>query len=202
MKYYAKNNSTLPMALKMKFYVSKFQRMTQTAASNVQADAFRINDMYDAFVSGTTGVQPTTFDQLMVLYQVYQVYGVLVKAHFNNNDDVSGVAVNCYVSEDNTDISSDTQALAAQIKNSWFTLSAENGGNSTKVYKQYFKIKDFIRNANQENLSGTRTSSPPYPLYWVLNFKNVEAVAKTDVSMQIQLTFYAKLSNPYLQPTS
>lgn len=146
----------MPFPLLRRAKLRYFDELTINSSGNVAFVSYGANCLYDPYLS-TGGHQPMGFDQLMTLYNHYEVYGAKITVKFLPNGDqfYCGVAI-----DDDTNYTGATTTALEQRG----TKGNYMGVNATRpvVITQYYSQKKMFgkRARGTDNQKGTIAANP------------------------------------------
>lgn len=157
---------------------------------------FSLNGLFDPNHTGT-GHQPIGFDQLMGMYDHYNVIGTKYTVTFTNTDTVNQAIVCCQVKDtDTTSINLSEIIENGQAK--YTVLSTETAGGCCKTLHGGVSIKKFFGKSPMSTKYGGTDGSNPADGVWlhVINAP-ADGVTNTDpVLINVQLDYIVVFTEP------
>lgn len=174
---------------------SSLHALTYTGAGATSPFQMYLNGMFDPQVS-IGGHQPMGFDQLMVLYNKYRVYGCKWSVTFVSQDTTQHAEVLVRVRPNTT-----TQTIYQDLCESAYTqkrvLGTEGSGQAVQVIKGYTSIAKIRGVAKQtvraeDTYSGSATANPSTQPCLNIHVSNMNTASAITVNVRIQMQFFAE----------
>jgi len=165
-------------------YCSEIQ--LTTSGAGISNYLFSTNGMYDPDITGT-GTQPLYFDQLMAIYNHYNVVRSRIKV---TPTSATAYPVMCvvYVDDDTTTGTTADTPLALQrpgARRSWLGSSI---GKDPTVYHNWDAVKHFGGNVqSNDDLQGNAGANPVEQMYYVCHFKT--DTVSTTVNFWVEIEY-------------
>lgn len=177
-------------------YVARF-KVTPTVADTLTYHLFSCNGMFDPDITGS-GHQPLGFDQLMALYNNYEVLGskITVDAQLEPGATVtqSNVVVGIHVNDDTSIHGNSLDALLENGKTTYRQLTDQQM-KTRMVYKWSEKKSLGAKIRGNSEVKGTAAVNPSEQQYYAIYTQaNDSAVVGDPVQMTVRLTYFAKFT--------
>lgn len=159
-------------------------------AGGIAYNVFRTNSLYDPNSTGT-GHQPMGFDQLMALYNHYEVYGSKITARFipSGNQYYCGV----YLDDDGSATTNITELL--EQRGSRSRILSNSASRPTVVTQRYSQTKTFGKTVRGDDTQkGNSAASPSEMSYFMVYAASVGSTDPGAVTVLVRIEFFAKFS--------
>lgn len=168
-------------------------------AGSAATTIFRTASLFDPWLTGV-GHQPVNFDQLMLIYQHYVVYGCRYKVFFNNTEVNSGgtAIVGVSVSDSPTAApAGDWRIYAENGMCDWKYCAISGNDNITCLegYVDNAKVRGVTRSSlfTDNTFRGNVSSDPADGVYLKIFASGINAADIGQINCTVQLTYYAVL---------
>lgn len=181
-------NSPFPLTTRKKLYY--YDELTLNSAGTVAYTSYGANCLFDTYL-GTGGHQPMGFDQVMTLYNHYEVLGAKITVKFLPNGDqwYCGVAID--------DDTAYTGALTTAMEQRG-TKAKYMGVNATGpviISKYYSQRKMFGKSARgTDNQKGTAAANPAEQAVFQIWQAGVASADPAACVILVELQFYAQFT--------
>ncbi len=185
---------------KMLYYDSRFE-MTG-AAGILQVHFFRANDVYDPDATGV-GHQPIGFDQAMLFWEQFAVFGSKITVNFRSNT-ADGARVGVFLSPD-TSVPTITQLMENGLVKSDVVCGTNSIGLGFHTFKRidmscsnvkYFQMKGKEEYFANPNFIGNVAGSPTEMVYFgVFGFNHITTTTM-DVLFDVELSYDVRFQEP------
>jgi len=159
------------------------------------AYVFRLNSLFDPNFTGV-GHQPLGFDQIMLMYNHYQVDSVRVKIEWLNDSAFSGALCGFEIADDATL----TTPLSTRIENSWNKYRSVSDLSTPLTQTITVSIGEYLsrRTNNQDpDLRALATSNPAEIVYLIIWSQLLNSGASAlNIDFLVTLDFFATFSEP------
>lgn len=185
----ATSNKPFPLIrfAKLRYYE---EILINPTSGSVSAVGYRANGMYDPLHS-TGGHQPMGFDQLMLLYDHFEVYGSKITASFLPNGDQYHCGV--YIDDDPTAPGGITQIMEQRGTNTKFM--ATTATRPTVAVKRYSQIKTYGKPARgSDSQKGSASADPTESTIFQVWAAGVGGADPGAVIVLIEVEYFAKFS--------
>lgn len=184
----ATSNKPFPLVRHAK--LKYFDELTLNSTGNVAYTSYGANCLFDTYL-GTGGHQPMGFDQLMTIYNHYEVFGAKIIVKFLPNGDqfYCGVAID----DDTTYTGAVTTALEQRgTKGNYVGVNATR---PTTVVQYYSQRKMFGKHARgTDNQKGTVAVNPYEQGVFHVWQAGVAGADPAACVIQVEMQFYAMFS--------
>ena len=154
---------------------------------------FRLNSMYDPDYS-FIGHQPYYYDQMASLYDRYTVFGckVVLRAATDKKNGIIGFKAQ----PDVTGIASAVQALERPM----VKYAIINSGGPSTTLSSYYRMSSLFgvsrkTIADEQNYSALNTANPTNTYFVQVFAQAADSLTPLDVSITLELTYYARWNN-------
>jgi len=194
-----KKSTSAPMGKSFKFktrYHEDSLTVDPGIGGTVASHVFSANGLYDPNITGT-GHQPLGFDQLMLMYDHYNVIGCRARIDFQNQDSSDIVRVGCYVSDDVTVITDPVKIIENGLGKHMMLSDAKSGAGVKSMtigtsIKKFFKSKVL----SDDKLRGSVAANPAEGLYFHVWADCPAGTDPAAVLFNITLEYIAILTEP------
>jgi len=162
----------------------------------INSYVFSANGLYDPNITGT-GHQPIGFDQLMLMYDHYNVIACRARIDFINTDASLNQRVGVYVNDEATVISSPRKIIENGL-GKYRTLGKQGSGKGITSMTIGTSIKKFFSSKvlSDDKLRGSETGNPSDQLYLHVWCDNPQGNDPAAVSFTITIEYIAILTEP------
>jgi len=176
-------------------YVESFS-LDSGLASALATYAFSCNSLFDPNVSGT-GHQPYGFDQLMNLYNHYEVLSSKIKITMADSNATNAMGLICRVDANGNLNSSNLQLIMEQpdVKKVIFNPSE---AHRTTLYNTWNQRKYFgKRKAGDDTLCGGAGSNPTDQSFYIIGLASVDPNANSAaLFITVEIDYVARFFEP------
>lgn len=153
----------MPLTLTTKLTYMEFFSLNPGAAGAADTYVFQLNGLYDPNITGT-GHQPAGFDELMLLYEHYEVLGSKIQVTY---DTASSGGVLCGVKLSGLNSTSiDPRYYMENGDCNWTIIHGASGGQRTGIVSVAVNPAKYVNSNNgEDNLKGTSVSNPTEGVY-------------------------------------
>lgn len=174
-------------------YVETFLNLDPGAGGAPSTYIFGLNRLYDPNVTGT-GHQPLGFDQVMTMYNHFNVIGARARISFSNTDTTLQQIVCAHI-KDNTTPVTDVNDLLENGMNRWTTLQPHGAGGATKNLQINWSAKRFFgRSPMDDTFRGNASSDPSEQAHLHLTAWPVSASDGGVIKFAIEIEYIAVLT--------
>lgn len=179
-------------------YVENGINVNPGAAGFADSYVFSCNGLWDPNVSGV-GHQPTGFDQLMLMYQEYQVIGAKIRVEFANTDTGAHQTVGIAVMGTATE-QVDPRVMIENGGCKWKTITPRNGSKDyTTIVSAVAPHKWLGRTKSRsvDELKGTSVGNPGQQCYFHIFAQDYGAGGDTAaVGLNVQIDYITIFTKP------
>ncbi len=202
----ARTGSGYPLALPFprtkKFrtrYVEYQVALDPGAAGTMASALFSWNGLYDPRTA-VGGHQPIGFDQMMGMYNLYQVIGARARVTFINNDTTYAQIVTLSTQEETGIAETEPTKLIENGRCRWAQLAPHGSGGSVKTLSlNWSGRRIWGKNSYSDaNKQGTDAANPTDESFLRLTACPQAAADSSDVRCIVELDYIAILSSPKL----
>lgn len=159
-------------------------------SGTVAAVPYGANCMWDVLLS-TGGHQPMGFDQLMALYDHYEVYGARITVRFIPNGDQYYCGV--YLDDDTSAPGGITQIM--EQRGTKMGVLTVTSSRPTIVTKNYSQIKTYGKPARgSDNQRGTAAANPTEQTVFQVWMAGVGGADPAACTVLVEIEYFAKFS--------
>lgn len=179
-------------------YVENGISVNPGAAGFADSYVFSCNGIWDPNVSGV-GHQPTGFDQLMLIYQEFQVIGAKIRVEFANTDtgahQIVGVAVMGTATEQ-----VDTRVMIENGGCKYKTITPRNGSRDFTTITMGVNPNKWLGRSKPrsvDELKGTSSGNPAQQCYFHVFAQDYGASGDTaPVGLEVQIDYIVLFTKP------
>lgn len=182
-------NSPFPLIRYAK--LQYFEELSINPSGTAASVGYRANGMFDPLVS-TGGHQPMGFDQLMAIYDHFEVFGSKITVRFLPNGEQYYCGI--YLDDDSTSVPVNPTQLMEQRGNSMSTLSVTSI-KPTIISKKYSQRRTFgksVRGADSQK--GTAAADPTEQANFEVWCCGVAGADPGPVTVLVKIEYFAKFS--------
>lgn len=189
---YSRLATPLPNKLKVSLRYSDNQLVVNPTSTNVVNIVFKANDMYDPYDTGG-GHQPRGFDQLIAMYDHFQVIGSKITVQMNESPTTLRWGI----------LLSDTAVGPVIQTDALEYPSANSVHGSTKVYEPtclslaYSQKKFFGHRDLEQQFEGRSSGSPTELAYFNVYAMSSSTADPANVYFTVTIDYIAILTEPH-----
>lgn len=175
-----------------------FDEILINPTGSIGYTSYGANCLYDTFL-GTGGHQPMGFDQLMALYNHYEVYGAKVTVRFLPN----GEQYYCGVAIDDDTTFTGTPTTGMEQRGSSMKYMAVTAIKPVIITKHYSQKKMFGMTARgTDNQKGTASANPSERGVFQIWTSGVAGADPGALTVLVEVEYFAKFSELKTLPAS
>jgi len=176
-------------------YVGSFG-LDSATASALATHTFSCNGLYDPDITGT-GHQPYGFDQLMALYNHYEVLSSKIKITIADNNASNSVGLICRVDANGNLNTSNLQLIMEQPDTKKVIFNPAEAHRT--VLRHSWSQRKFFgkRKAGDEALCGTAGNNPAESSFYIIGLGSVDPNANApNMYLTVEIDYVARFFEP------
>lgn len=166
---------------------------------------YRLNSIFDPNLTGV-GRQPSTHDQMAVLFETYTVTQCDFKITFVNNLDNNSLVVGYYIADRST-TNTDVTVICEQGLTDWKIINRNTSGNTVAHFQgsvdipklMGFNKEQYISSSNYQTLFGANPADVAYVTLFAADSINGGSVT---IPFFVELVYHVRLQGTQLIPAS
>lgn len=159
--------------------------------------AFWANGLYDPNAA-VGGHQPLGFDQLMALYERYDVRKARITIYFTNNDTSNHQYVGVIATNDQAAVSGVGTTVIENGKGAWRLLSPRGVSDQYRAtITMTLDLDKFLGNKSQDDTrQGSAAANPVDGVFFVIYAFNNNGTDSASVGADVLIDYYAEFTQP------